>query len=448
MTSSDRREPADHPEPAPVDRPADRARRVAAQEAAARREFGRVAAVCDGCRRCVERCDVFPRLIDLLDRVDGRDPGRLTPDEQDRVAVRCFHCQACLASCPYGPDLHPAAVDVPRVMVRFAETRRAAGRLGMRERFAARLVHHPRRLAALAGSSPPGSWRRRAVAVATGVSARRALPPLTDERFTVWFGRRSVTGTPPEVLIVGSCDLEHHHPEIGRSLVALYERAGLECALVEIGGCGASLLSAGDRVGFARVATANARALASALRRADDARTDGQATELVVTDPTCASMLRRYAVEAVDGAARHDAELVADRTRTATGHVTGLVRSGRIAPPPVDRRELVLHVPGHAGIDPDADADGTALLEMLGLRVAAIDLGSGVAGGWGLAAAHDDVVAAAIGRLGSAIAAADPAGTAELAGTSTASNHAIAAATGRCPVHPITVVAGSFAAVD
>lgn len=72
---------------------------------------------CDGCRRCLDRCGVFPTLVELL---DGRhDAGLLTPAQQDEVSSRCWHCGLCVIDCPFAPGL-----DVPTLMVQAAALRR------------------------------------------------------------------------------------------------------------------------------------------------------------------------------------------------------------------------------------------------------------------------------------------------------------------------------------
>jgi ferredoxin len=118
-------------------------------EANLRTELSRVFAVCDDCRMCLTYCDVFPSLVALLDGVEERDPGLLTPAEQDRLVESCTQCGLCAVSCPFTPNRHASAIDFPALMMRADATRIAAGHVPWRRRLA-----HGRW-----GALLPSAWR-------------------------------------------------------------------------------------------------------------------------------------------------------------------------------------------------------------------------------------------------------------------------------------------------
>lgn len=102
-----------------------------------RDELTRVFEVCRDCRRCVDLCGVFPALFGLVDRLEHRDPGLLTPFEQDRLVDACTLCTACSQACPYTPASSELAIDVPAVVVRARAMRRHHGQVPIRDRLAA-----------------------------------------------------------------------------------------------------------------------------------------------------------------------------------------------------------------------------------------------------------------------------------------------------------------------
>ncbi len=81
-------------------------------------ELARVFDVCHTCRRCVNLCNAFPTLFDLIDdsptfEVDGVDKADFR-----KVTDACYLCDICAETkCPYLPP-HQFAVDFPHLMLR------------------------------------------------------------------------------------------------------------------------------------------------------------------------------------------------------------------------------------------------------------------------------------------------------------------------------------------
>jgi len=81
-------------------------------------ELERIYGICHGCRRCVNLCDAFPTLFELIDEsatfeVDGVDKA-----DYRKVVDQCYLCDLCAETkCPYLPP-HEWAVDFPHLMLR------------------------------------------------------------------------------------------------------------------------------------------------------------------------------------------------------------------------------------------------------------------------------------------------------------------------------------------
>ena len=334
-------------------------------EKSVRDEMTRVFDVCRDCRRCVGLCSSFPTLFDLIDGFDDHDAGRLTPAEQDLVVDQCFQCKLCAVECPFAPGRHELSIDFPRLMLRAVAMRRTAGQLPARRRVTANVLGRADRFGRLGTSrapivarvvaATPGSFLRRLVARATGVSAERELTPFASQRFSSWFATRtSRPNTRPRarVVVFPTCLIEYQATEIGQALVGVYEHVGIECSVSGAGCCGAPWQHAGDVDRFVEVAERNVALLAAEVRSGG---------EIVVPQPTCGYVIRHDYVDYVDASMRADAEFVAQHTRDAVEH---LVRTGATDGAVGDTAlagevptKVTYHVPGHlAALDIGAPA--------------------------------------------------------------------------------------------
>jgi glycerol-3-phosphate dehydrogenase subunit C len=226
-------------------------------EASVRAETWRTFETCGGCRRCVDLCDAFPTLFELIDRRPGGDAGEMTPAEQDAVVDACVHCGECRAGCPYAAGVHERAIDVPAVAASNLAMRRATGQLGWRRRLTPWLVGRRRR------------------------------------RFSVSLGRhRPAEVTTTSVVVLACCSVELGHDQAAFDAVGQLARRQIGCVPSAAGCCGAPWLRAGDLAGFRRRAE-RAVATLAAEGGPDDA--------IVVFDRVCASLIRHQYPRHVPG---------------------------------------------------------------------------------------------------------------------------------------------------
>ncbi len=418
-------------------------------EAAVRNELTRAYDICNGCRSCVGLCGVFPTLFDLLGSDDDQTAGSLTPAQQDGVVDQCYQCTLCSVDCPYTPGLHDWNLDVPRLMVRAKAMQHASGITSARSRRTTRVVARTDRIGAIATrvsgpansiiTATAGSALRKAVTAFVGVSSTRLLPPFTKQRFSTWFRQRptiSLTARQGRVTVFPTCLVEYHEADIGKDLVKVYERNGIECSTSRAGCCGAPWLHSGNVEAFTKIAEKNVKALVAEVR---------SGTEVVVPQPTCTSVIKHdYPHYITDPVLRSDAEIVAAHTADAAQYLMRIHRADDTVLDTDFQGEIVGSITYHAPCHQRAQDDGFASRDLMRLTGASVDVVqqcSGVGGGWGLRADHEQASTAVARALGHRI---EQAGGDLVAGDCHLANLAIVEQTGRSAQHPLQLLARAY----
>lgn len=424
-------------------------------EADVRAELTRGFDVCRGCRRCVDLCGAFPTLFELVDRFDDRDPGRMTPAEQDRVVAQCHQCKLCHVDCPYTPERHESALDFPRLMLRAEAMRRANGHQSLRRQVTSHVVARTDRVGRVGSAAAPmvnrlvrapgGSPIRRLVAALTGVSSVRPLPAFSRQRLSTWMRRRTPRVGAPlrgSATVFPTCVVEYHDVQVGRDLVAVYERNGIECSLTGAGCCGAPWLLAGDVDRFTRVVNRNVRTLAREVRSGGG--------PVVVPEPSCRYVLAEDYPAYCDPELRADAELVAGRVVDASAYLvqlhradaTGLDTDFAGAVP-----ERIVHHPASQAVAPAPESSASRdLLLLTGAEVTSVHPGAGIDGSWGLRVENEEIAIAIATRLAEAIErAGGRRPDTVVSGDCGLTNLAIGEQTGVPCAHPLSVLARAYA---
>lgn len=417
-------------------------------ESAVRRALSDAFSVCGDCRRCIDRCSSFPTLFEMLDASPDADPGDMTPAQQDLVVDGCVQCNLCTSTCPYGPGKHELALDVAGLMSRATAMRRANRHTTKATRRAARTmgrttvvgrlaVRAPSATNRLAGAAP-GSVVRSLLARLVGVTSQRRIAPFAHERFSTWFENRpriTIRRSQRSVTIVPTCIVEYQQTTIGKDLVKVYERNGVECAVSDVRCCGAPLLHAGDVDGFTSIAKKNVKALAAEIR---------SGTDVIVPQPGCLSMIRSEYASFVGDELRAEAEFVAAHSNDPAEYLMAVHRSDDAV---LDTdfqgavpRKITFHSACHLralGIG----FVGRDLMRLTGARVEVVQQCSGIDGIWGLRSGNDDVSI----PMGEKFAARIDRSNADLvAGDCSLSNDVVAENTRFDPLHPIQVMARAY----
>jgi glycerol-3-phosphate dehydrogenase subunit C len=418
-------------------------------EADVREELTRAYDLCHGCRLCFKFCTSFPTLFEMVDKHEDQDAGRLTPAEQDQVVDECFQCKLCYVNCPYIPELHEWNLDFPRLMLRADAMQYANGIKSARDKVTTQVMGHTDLLGTLATTTgplankivnaEPGSGIRKVVAKATGVSPTRLLPPYAKQRFSTWFKKRpkiNMTKRQGKVTVFPTCLVEYQETQIGKDLVKVYERNGIECNNTDAGCCGAPWLHSGDVKEFTKVAQKNIKTLAAEVRAG---------TDIVVPQPTCSYIIKKdYLDYVADPSLRADAERVAEHTYDAAEYLMQVHQGDDTSLdtdfPGETVESITYHTPCHLRAQ-NIGFKSRDLMKLTGAKVKLVQQCSGIDGMWGFRAGNEDISVPIAKKLGEQI---EKAGGDVVAGDCHLANTAIVEQTGSIAQHPLQVMARAY----
>lgn len=259
-------------------------------------ELERVFDICHGCRRCVNLCNAFPTLFDLVDEgptgeVDGVDKLAFA-----KVVDQCYLCDLCfMTKCPYVPP-HEWNVDFPHLMLRAKAVRFRKGEVRLRDRILTstdalgKLAAIPVVAQTVNAANRNGAVRA-ALQSVLGVDKRRELPPYApvkfrgaaevQERWPVRDGER----TAGKVAIFSTCYINYNEPGIGHDLVAVLAHNEIPTVLArQEACCGMPKLELGDLEGVGRLKDVNIPVLVELVRA-------GYA--ILAAVPSCALMFKQ-----------------------------------------------------------------------------------------------------------------------------------------------------------
>ena len=416
--------------------------------AVVRAERDRVFDLCHGCRLCWNLCPSFASLFDLIDTVRDDDPFALSDAEHDRIVDECYQCKICYVKCPYVPP-HEWALDFPKLMTRSVASRVKAngGRTGTAERFLAstdligRSATVSPAVAGLANRINASTAARTAMEKVIGVAKERVLPDFTKERFSRWFRRRQGDGAtqgtgrrPAErtVAFFPTCLVEYQQASIGKDVVRVYERNGVDVELPEgTVCCGMPWQDAGDLDRFVE----HARKNVGILRRfAERGRT------IVVPQPTCGYVLKKD-YPAYLGT--EDAAIVAKATKDVSEDLHDLHRQGALDTDFEGGQTwdtITWHQPCHLKAQ-NIGYRSRDLMALTGATVTVVDKCSAIDGTWGYRAENYELARKVAQAMKRGI---EKAGSQLVAGDCHLANSAIEQETGQTPIHPVQVVARAY----
>ena len=418
-----------------------------------REEMDRVYDLCHGCRLCFKFCPSFPTLFDAIDQHDDQDSAKLTDAERFQVVDECFNCKLCgELNCPYTPGKHEWELDFPRLMLRAKAYQQSDGAKTAKQRVTDKALAKTDLVGTLSSGpmaplankavGTPGSGIRKAMSKVVGIHEERILPPYARTRFSTWFKKHTARLTGPrqaKVAVFPTCLVEYQDTQVGKDLVGVYERNGVECSLpAGMRCCGAPALHQGDLAGFRKDATHNVEVLAGAIKEAD-AR--GEHLEIVVPQPTCGFVLKN---DYPDYLATPDAQLVADRTSDAADYLVKLHKgedtsfdtefTGEVP------EKIVYHAPCHLRAQ-NMGLRSRDLMKLTGAKITVVAECSGIDGTWGLRTDNYEMARGVAKKMAKAI---DKADADTVAGDCSLANGGIELETGKVAQHPLSVVARAY----
>lgn len=275
-------------------------------QAAVDTELARVFDICHGCRRCVNLCQAFPTLFDLVDESPTMEVDGVAAEDYGKVAEQCYLCDLCAETkCPYLPP-HPWAVDFPHLMLRAKAARFKAKPPPWRDRLITSTdavfgALAKRGVAAVANAAAGAPMLRRAGEAVSGLHRDAPLPPFaarpaakrlpttveadSPAQATAPAAGGAARPTTGKVAIYLTCYGNHSCPEVVEDLVAVLCHNGVHVRLMEDARCCAMpKLELGDLDRVAAAAKANLPVFAAAI---DDG------CDLMAVVPSCVLMYRQ-----------------------------------------------------------------------------------------------------------------------------------------------------------
>ncbi|MBD5802006.1 Anaerobic glycerol-3-phosphate dehydrogenase subunit C [Azoarcus sp. Aa7] len=259
-------------------------------------ELERVFDICHGCRRCVNLCNAFPTLFDLVDEGSTGEVDGVAKKDFVKVVDQCYLCDLCfMTKCPYVPP-HPWNVDFPHLMLRAKAVKFRKGEVRLRDKVLTstdalgKLAAIPVVAQTVNAANRNGAARAVLQSV-LGVDKRRELPPYAPTRFRsaadvrAEWPVRDGERTPGKVAIFSTCYINYNEPGIGHDLVAVLAHNEIPAVLArQEACCGMPKLELGDLEGVRRLKDVNIPPLAELAR-------DGYA--ILAAVPSCALMFKQ-----------------------------------------------------------------------------------------------------------------------------------------------------------
>ncbi|MEE8364265.1 MAG: heterodisulfide reductase-related iron-sulfur binding cluster, partial [Gammaproteobacteria bacterium] len=223
-------------------------------------ELERVYDICHGCRRCVNLCNAFPTLFDLVDESSTMEVDGVSKQDYWKVVDHCYLCDLCyLTKCPYVPP-HEWNVDFPHLMLRAKALGFKQGRTKMRDK----LITSTDRIGSLASipivvnlvnAVNNNEHTRALMETALGIHASARLPGYHSRTLS----KRTRNHKPDEasavasdkttgkVAIFGTCYGQYNEPHLGEDLLAVFEHNGIPTMVIpNTVCCGMPRLELGD----------------------------------------------------------------------------------------------------------------------------------------------------------------------------------------------------------
>lgn len=261
-------------------------------------ELERVYDICHGCRRCVNLCDAFPTLFDLVDESDTFEVDGVDKADYVKVVDQCFLCDLCAETkCPYLPP-HEWAVDFPHLMLRAKAVKFRAKDTKWRDRLITSTdpvfdaISTPG-IAQLANAAAGSKILRKLGEKTLGLHAQAPLPHFEAKALTkrlpkdfdVDHQAHSTDRTTGKVAIFVTCYGDHNEPQVVEDLIAVLNHNGIAVQILQDAKCcGMPKLELGDLAKVSALKDANLSIFKSAI----DAGYD-----IIAPVPSCVLMYKQ-----------------------------------------------------------------------------------------------------------------------------------------------------------
>lgn len=207
-------------------------------------ELERVYDICHGCRRCVNLCNAFPTLFDLIDKSETFEVDGVKKDDYWNVVEHCYLCDLCyMTKCPYVPP-HKWNVDFPHLMLRAKAQNFRNGNVGIRDKLltstdkVGTFVGIPviAQAVNIVNSIKP---MRKAMEKTIGIHSEAVLPKFYSNSLRKRFKNKKIAGElkninyKGKVAIFVTCYGNRNEPDVVEDLIAILKHNQLKVRLVK-----------------------------------------------------------------------------------------------------------------------------------------------------------------------------------------------------------------------
>lgn len=210
-------------------------------------EMERVFDICHGCRRCVNLCNAFPTLFDLVDESDSMELDTVNKQDFWNVVEHCYLCDLCyMTKCPYVPP-HDWAVDFPHLMLRAKAVNFKQGGVKLRDKVltstdaVGKIAGIPV-IAEIVNASNKIKPIRKILDSAIGIAADATLPDFHSnnlrKRLKSYYGdglkkpnAEPAGPTKGQLALFSTCYMNRNEPGIGEDFIKVFEHNNIAIRL-------------------------------------------------------------------------------------------------------------------------------------------------------------------------------------------------------------------------
>ena len=207
-------------------------------------ELERVYDICHGCRRCVNLCNAFPTLFDLIDKSETFEVDGVKKDDYWNVVEHCYLCDLCyMTKCPYVPP-HKWNVDFPHLMLRAKAQNFRNGNVGIRDKVltstdkVGTFVGIPvvAQTANIVNTIKP---MRKVMEKTIGIHSEAVLPKFYSNSLRKRFKNKKIASElkninyKAKVAVFVTCYGNRNEPDVVEDLIAILKHNKLEVRLVK-----------------------------------------------------------------------------------------------------------------------------------------------------------------------------------------------------------------------
>jgi len=262
-------------------------------------ELERVFDICHGCRRCVNLCNAFPTLFDLVDESATMEVDGVAKSDYVHVVDQCYLCDMCyMTKCPYVPP-HPWNVDFPHLMLRAKAVKFKKGETRMRDRLltstdvVSKMVTTIPLVDSTVNYLNTQGAPRLLLEKALGVHPKAVLPTYHRNTLRKRVRKLGPSSAMPaaagrttgKVALFATCYGNYNSPQLGDDFFKVFRHNGMVIELVPSERCcGMPKLELGDLDAVARAKEANIPVLAALV---------DQGYDIIAPVPSCVLMFKQ-----------------------------------------------------------------------------------------------------------------------------------------------------------